>query len=678
MDHLFPNRKLLHGGDYNPDQWLDRPDILEEDIRLMREAGVNCATLGIFAWSSLEPEEGVYRLDWLDEIIHRLYRSGIYTILATPSGAMPSWLSNRYPEARQVFGDGKRNLPGKRQNFCYTSPVVRRKVEAMDEKLSERFGGDDAVILWHISNELGGNFGDGSCHCELCQKAFREWLKKRYGTLERLNHAWWNIFWSHVYTDWEEIHSPAPHGEALAHGLKLDWQRFTTERMRDFLEWEKASIRKYSSKPVTSNFMDFFKSLDYRVLKDSVDVISWDNYPQWHVFPDEVPEAVRAAANHSLMRSLKKQPFLLMESTPSCVNWRELNPMKRPGVHRLSSLQAVAHGSDSVLYFQWRKSRGAYEKFHGAVVGHKGGSSTRVFREVAALGAELDALSGSITGSVNRPKAAIVFDWENWWALEDVKWPREDIRYVDTILEHYRAFWEAGIEVDFVGMKDDLEGYTLVTAPLNYLYTEGYTERVRRFVESGGVYVTGYFSGIVDDTDLCFLDAHPLKDVLGIEQEEIDAPGEHFRNYVNWKGKNYQVGRLREVIRLEGAKTLAEYGMDYCKGQPALTVHSYGKGTAWYLAAEMGQDFLNDFYHRLFAELGLKNALGAELPYGVMVTERTAEEPAVFVMNFSAEEKTVAGICGSWKDLENNEPVEGMLRLDAYGVRILQRTEARG
>ena len=368
---------LLHGGDYNPEQWLDCPEILAEDIRLMKEARVNCVTLGVFSWAVLEPEEGVYEFDWLEEIIDTLGNAGIQVILATPSGAIPHWLSQKYPEVMQVRADGGRNLPGKRHNFCYTSPVMQEKTIAIDEALSERFGKKENVILWHISNELAGNFGDGACHCEYCQDAFRQWLRDKYGTLEVLNHVWWGRFWSHVYTDWNQIHSPVPHGEMTMTGLELDWRRFVTDQISAFCSMERYAVAKHSELPATTNFMDIFKNINYNRLQKELDVVSWDNYPFWHRQKDEVPVAVQAAFNHSTMRSMKKKPFLLMESAPSVINWRNNNPVKRPGMHMLSSMQAVAHGSDSVQYFQWRKGRGSYEKFHGAVLDHKNGSDTR-------------------------------------------------------------------------------------------------------------------------------------------------------------------------------------------------------------------------------------------------------------------------------------------------------------
>lgn len=665
------NDQILHGGDYNPEQWLQYPEILEEDLALMKKANVNCVSLGIFSWASLEPEEGRYDFSWLESMIGRLYENGIHVILATPSGAMPHWLTARYPEVMQTAADGRRNLPGRRHNFCYTSPVMRDKIRRMDEKLSEKFGKNEAVILWHISNEFGGNWSDGACHCELCQQAFRRWLKEKYGTLDKLNHAWWNTFWSHTYTDWEQIHSPAPNGESFSHGLNLDWRRFVTAQMEDFCREEIRSVHSHSDLPVTTNFMDFFKNLNYQKLHRELDIVSWDNYPLWHIQKDEVPVAVRAAANHSMMRSLKKQPFLMMESSPSCVNWSEKSPLKRPGMHALSSLQAVAHGSDSVQYFQWRKSRGAYEKFHGAVIDHKGGGNTRVFREVSELGERLGSIEDFIRGSVNRPKAAILFDWENWWALEDAAAPWKTFDYIKEILKHYQVFWENGIEADFISMDDSLEGYALVCAPINYLYKKGYADKVRQYVKNGGLYITTYCSGIVDDTDLCFIGQHPLEDVLGVSPEETDAPGEGFENSFVYDGKTYVTGAVCDVCRLlSSTKVLSSYQGDYYAGYPVVTENAYGKGFGYYLAAETGLDFLRAFYKNMFEKAGIANPLGVSLPYGVTVTKREGRKSVVFVMNFLSEPVELTG-CGVWRDVETDTVYRDVLSLEGFSCKIL-------
>lgn len=665
-------KNMLHGGDYNPEQWLDCPEILEKDIELMKKGHINCVTLGVFSWSVLEPEEGTFRLGWLREIIDRLYESGISTILATPTGAMPHWMTAEYPEVMQVNADGKRNLPGKRHNFCYTSDKMREKTRIIDGKLAEMFGKHPAVLLWHISNELGGNFGDGSCHCEACNLAFRKWLKDKYKTLDNLNKAWWTTFWSHIYTDWDQIHSPVPNGESLLHGLNLDWRRFVTYQMTDFSRWEIESVREYSALPVTTNFMYFFKPLDYYELHKYMDIVSWDSYPFWHKNKDEVPAAVKAAAAHSMMRSMKKAPFLMMESTPSCINWRVLNPVKRPQMHMLSSMQAVAHGSNSVQYFQWRKGRGSFEKFHGAVLDHKNEDNTRTFRDVTEVGKRLENIGKGVLASCNQPKAAIIFDWENWWAVEDAAGPRLDIDYVKTFLMHFHAFWEAGIDVDVINMDYDLEQYGLVAAPLNYLYKDGYAQKIEAFVRKGGSYVTTYWSGIVNETDLCFTGNHPLEKVLGIRQEEIDAPGEEFRNHILYQSNSYDTGGLCEMIHAETAEVLSFYEKEYYKGYPAVTKNNFGQGEACYLAAEMEQDFLNLFYKERAEEKGIKNPLSEKLPYGVTVSVRKGEKDLVFLQNFNDGKVSVKEI-GEWTDFDTGESIKGDVELLPFECRIFYR-----
>lgn len=660
--------KMLHGGDYNPDQWLDMPEILEQDIDYMKKAGVNCASVGIFAWTSLEPEEGVYTFDWLSGVIDKLYENGIYTILATPSGARPAWMARKYPEVLRVSENLTRNHMGERHNHCYTSPVYRRLVHAMNKKLAEAFGNHPGVILWHLSNEYGG-----ACYCELCQEEFRAWLKARYGSLEALNKAWWARFWSHTYTDWSQVEPPLPNGETNVHGLNLDWKRFTTDRTVDFCKHEVAAIREGgSSLPVTTNLMGFYDGLNYFKFRDVLDIVSWDSYPQWHTRKNELDIAVETACAHDLMRSIKREPFLLMESTPSTTNWMPVSKIKKPGMHMLSSMQAVAHGADSIQYFQWRKSRGSSEKFHGAVVSHDCRDDTRVFLDVAEVGARLKGLD-KVCGGVPKSQVAILFDWENRWALNDTKGPRNaGIHYEATVVNHYRAFWEMGVPVDMIDMEQDISGYKLVVAPMLYLYRAGIDKRLRDFVEAGGTLVGTYMQGVVDESDLCYLGdtPHGMADVFGLRMEEVDALCDGEYNSMDWNGKTYKLAELCERIHPSAAGTLAVYGADFYAGEPVLTVNDFGDGRAFYLAAGAERAFYTDFYQLIAAGIQLEKTLAAQLPHGVTATRRIGEEPVAILQNYNNAPATVL-LDRPVRDMENSEILEDSLVLRSYEVRFL-------
>ena len=520
MNKILNTNKLLHGGDYNPEQWLAYPEILEKDIEYFKKAHINEVSMGIFSWSMLEPEEGKYCFEWMEEIIEKLYKNGISVILATPSGARPKWLSDKYPEVLRVDETRHRNLYGLRHNHCYTSPVYREKTRRMNMELAKKFGNHPAVIAWHISNEYGGE-----CHCELCQEEFRNWLKDRYITIDNLNRAWATTFWSHIYQDFSQIESPSSRGESTLHGLNLDWKRFVTDRTVDFTKHEIQAIRDAGSyKPTTVNLMYDYQGLNYHKFADAVDIISWDNYPQWHK-KEEYLTAMDNGMQHDIMRSIQKKPFLLMESCPAATNWQPVSKLKKPGMLNAASLQAIAHGSDSVLYFQLRQSQGSSEKFHGAVIDHYGGDDTRVFKEVTKVGEDLERLA-EITGTETKAKAAVVFDWESRWAMEDAQGPRnKGLFYKESVEKSYYAFRKLGLDVDVIDMEQDFKEYQILAAPMLYMFKKGFSERVSEFVADGGQFILTYWSGIVDETDLCYLGGtpHGLMDVLGLRSTEIDA-----------------------------------------------------------------------------------------------------------------------------------------------------------
>ncbi len=665
--------RLLHGGDYNPEQWLDHPDILETDIEYLKKSNCNVVSVGIFSWSVLEPEEGCFEFQWLTDLIDKLYRNNIYVVLATPSGARPKWLSDKYPEVLRVEDSRHRNLFGGRHNHCYTSPVYRKKVGIINTELAKRFANHPGVILWHVSNEYSGE-----CHCEYCQDAFRSWLKDKYKTVEALNKAWYTTFWSHIYSSFDQIESPSPRGENGLHGLKLDWKRFVTHQTLDFAREEIRVLRQFNEKlPVTTNLMYFYEGLNYFKFKEVFDIISWDTYPTWH----KEPESITAKDNgmyHDLIRSIKNQPFLQMESTPSYTNWQGVSKLKKPGMHELSCLQAIAHGSDSVMYFQWRQSAGASEKFHGAVVDHYGGSDTRTFHDVTNLGNGLLQLQEVCHSKVNA-SSAVIYDWENHWAIKDSAGPRnKGMFYKETVAKSYNAFRKLGLNVDVIDMEVELKNFKIIAAPLIYMLRNGLEEKIRQYVREGGIFIGTYWSGIVDENDQCYLGGTPygLMDVFGLRSQEIDG-------LYNWETnsaiplennplgieKIYSCNHLCELVKTDGAVPLMVYGEDFYKGLPVLTRNHYGKGEAYYICADMEEAFYEDFYKKLITQKGIETIINRDIPEGVEVTSRESDEyNYIFIQNFNR--MPVKMDLTGWEDKIIFGEYNGMLK--EFGTVILK------
>lgn len=599
---------LLHGGDYNPEQWLDRPDILEEDIRLMKQAGINTATLGVFAWSVYEPVEGEYHFEWLTDIMDRLYENGIYTVLATPSGARPMWLDEAYPSSLRVAEDGERNHHGFRENHCMTSPEYRAKVAELDRRLAQAVKGHPGLILWHISNEFGGE-----CYCDLCKRKFQDYLSRKFdGQIDRLNQEWWTCFWSHRYNSFSQIEPPYLNGERSIMGLNLEWKRFTSWNTTDFMKMEISTIREITPEiPFTTNFMRLYGGLDYHMMARELDLVSLDNYPDWHNDRESLTDTVtQVAFDYAMLRGMKPgQPFLLMESTPSQVNWQPVNKLKRPGMHKLSSLQAVACGSDSVQYFQWRKGRGSYEQYHGAVIDHLGTSDTRTFREMAETGHFLQK-HGDVAGTLVRARAAILFDWSGWWAIDDLKGLNEHRCYPETVREQYVALLKMGVEADVVPTDADLSGYAFVIAPMLYIVDEALAAKLKNYVSGGGTLLATYLCGYVNENTLCHLGGFPgagLREVFGLYAEEIDNlyPGE--RNGMRLCGAGeqhvYPVQDFCELLKPGTAETLGVYTADFYADEPLFTVHPYGKGQAYYVGARLDVDGMSAIYRLVLNRL---------------------------------------------------------------------------
>lgn len=665
--------KIWYGGDYNPEQW--DTETVKEDMRMFKLAGIDVATVNVFSWALNQPNEDTYNLEWLDETIDRLYRNGIYVCLATGTAAHPAWMAKKYPDVLRVDYQGRKRAFGGRHNSCPNSPTYRKYAEKMAGVLAERYKDHPALLIWHVSNEYSGY-----CYCERCAAGFREWLKARYSTLDHLNQAWNTRFWGHTFYDWDEIVPPNELSEEWGgnrtnfQGISLDYRRFMSDSLLDCYKLEYRAIKeKTPNIPVTTNLMGFYPELNYFEWAKSMDVVSWDNYPAI-----DTPVSF-TAMTHDLMRGLKGgQPFMLMEQTPSQQNWQPYNSLKRPGVMRLWSYQAVARGADTVMFFQLRRSIGACEKFHGAVIEHVGHEHTRVFRETAELGRELQQLGDKLLDSRLDARVAIVYDWENRWAIELSSGPSIALNYVNEVHKYYDSLFRMNIQTDMIGVEENLDQYDIVIAPVLYMVKPGFAQKLERFVAAGGTFVTTFFSGIVNEKDLVTIGGYPgeLRPLLGIWAEEIDALLPDQTNRIVMKQEigalkgSYSCGILCDLIHAEGAEVLAEYGADFYKGMPALTRNRFGKGQAYYIASSPESAFVDALLANFCEEKGV--APLADAPAGVEVTRRSKDGSSfLFLLNHNAEEATVKVGPEYTQDLLTGQAVSGVITLAGRGVSIL-------
>ncbi|RPF23108.1 beta-galactosidase [Myceligenerans xiligouense] len=707
--------KILYGGDYNPEQWPR--DVWEEDYAAFGKAAIDTVTLNVFAWSHLQPDEDTYDFSRLDAIVGRAVGAGAHVVLATATGALPPWLAHRYPEVNRTDFEGRRHVYGQRHNACPSSPVFRRMSAALADRIAERYTGTPGLVAWHVGNEYGG-----ACYCENCAAGFRGWLRERYGTLERLNEAWNTMFWSHLFSDWEQIVPPSALSEhwrgpdhTAFQGITLDYLRFMSDAMLRNFRDEKAAIRRHDADtPVTTNFMGMFRPIDYHRWAADLDFASWDNYPPGP------REHARMALAHDLMRGLKDgAPFWVMEQTPTITASRGVNPVKRPGVLRLWSWQAVAHGADAVLYFQLRQSRGACEKYHGAVLDHGGRTDTRAFREVAELGREFGELGGAVLGARTPARVALLFDWDSWWAAEITDGLNRHVKYPAVVLAYYRALWRAGAQIDVVPQSSDLSGYDVVVAPLLHLLKGDVAERLGAVVARGGTALATFWSGRVDEDDNAYLMdvPGPLAGLFGIRVEETDSgePGAVNPVTLRMPGAAATPGQLAtgaatagaaagfpgadrgtdlaegdtvvdgtlvfEVIVPDGAETAGTYGADFYAGAPAVTRHrpdGVTGGEAWYVGTALDDDGVGWVVRRVLERHDLVGPYAAWPDVELAIRERDGERWS-FVLNHGTRDVEVPAHTSGTDLLTGRHVVRGeALVLAPTEVLILRENEDRG
>lgn len=667
---------LAYGGDYNPDQWSE--ETWHEDIRLMKEAGVTMVSLPIFSWPQLEPEPGVYDWGWLDRIIDLLHEAGIRIDLATATATPPSWLLRAHPEMGPSDSEGHRLEFGSRQTYCPSSPIWRENVARMTRAMAERYGEHPGLAMWHISNEYGDHVS--RCWCPESARHFRRWLRDRYGDLDGLNEAWGVNVWGQRYTSWEHIETPKKAPGPINPTQLLDFERFSSDAMLELFQVEIDVLREVTPDiAVTTNFMSMFRDLDYWDFAEREDIVTDDAYPE----PADPTSHVGAALNYGLMRSLKGgRPWLLLESSASATSWRDVNVPKAPGKIRVESLQTVAHGSDGVMFFQWRQAKYGQEKFHSSMLGHRGERS-RSYQETKALGNELRLLE-PVRGTRVRSRVALVVDWDSWWgssAIESL--PSQRLQWAQQARAWHRALHTLGHPVDAVRATGPFDRYDVVVVPNLYIADEAQALALCAFVENGGHLVVGPFSGVVDATEKVHDGGAPgpLRDLLGIEVDEQWPIADGLLERIAYGEDLLDVPSWAEWIDADAdVEVRGCYASGVLSGRAAVTRRAVGAGSAWYVSAMLTHEGMLPVFRDILRSSGLpaRDVVNVDAE---AVTRTDGRTDYTFLLNHGSSplafELPASGtdlLTGT--DLLSGADASGTVELGPYGAAVIASPHA--
>lgn len=659
---------ILYGGDYNPEQWPETT--WQSDWDKLKQAHVNSATINVFSWSLLEPEENIFNFEKLDKIVELLEKNDIKIVMATSTAALPFWITKKYPEINRVDEYGRRQIGGKRENACPNSPDFQRLASQLVEQVAQRYSAVANITHWHISNEY-----NGYCYCKNCTEAFRTWLKKEYGNdLEQVNQAWGTNVWSHTYHKWDEIVPPMrigdtyDNGKPVMSGLDMAYRRFQSDSLLNNFKMERDIIRKYDQRPVTTNLMGSQKDLDYFKWAKEMDVASWDNYPSF-----DTP-AGYTAMQHDLMRGLKDQPFMLMKQTPSQQNWQPFNSLKAPNQMRMLSYQAMAHGAQTIQFFQLKQARNGSEKLHSAMISHSGSTQTRVFAELKKLGIELSKLPEDLKDSRNQSQVGIIFDWNSYWGLEDCMGPTTNLDYVQEVFDYYRAFYDRKIGVDMISKASDLTKYRIIVALSMYINSPEMTAKIEEYVKNGGVFVTNYMSGLADKDDNIYLGGYPglLKKVLGLKYEETDAlPFDQTRDLVVDDQVIGKGSLVCDLVEPQKAESLAHYSNEvFYRDNSVLTKNHFGQGFAYYSGSRLDGQAMDFFMNDILKQTELTNDKAeADVEIVTRMSERTNY---TFIINTNNQTRKISNPYPNSKDLLTQKVIAKEIILQPYDVVILK------
>lgn len=622
-------KNIQFGVDYYPEHW--ERSRWETDYQMMKELGMDVVRLAEFSWSLLEPSDGVFAFDWLEEAVDLAQSYGIKVVLGTPTAAPPAWLIAKHPEIQPVDHEGHTHYFGGRHHDCQSNPVYRQYITRYVTAFAQRFGQHENVIGWQVDNELGNSHGN-LCYCGSCETNFRKWLEKKYGTIDALNENWGTTFWSQGYQDFSQIQAPKVTASGENPSQVLDWKLCHSDLIKDFHDQQAAIIRSFSpGRFITHNLMGFSDVVDYYDLAEELEFVSHDQYPTGHFHAEQnIFVGDRHAAELDVIRSFKQQSFWIMEQQSSITGWETLGRTPKPGQISLWSIQSVAHGADAIVYFRWRSCRMGTEQYWHGILPHSG-IPGRSYHEIKAFIARCKPLLAEVNGLVPDAKVGIVYSYPQNYAMQ-IQPHHPDLRYVDHLKTYYNALYRLNVSVDFVSEAGDFSKYPVLIAPLQYLMSSELEESYRSYVANGGQLILTMRTGVKERNNLCMIDqALPggLADIVGAEIHEYDCLLQTDVS-VKWDEESFTGEKWADLITPTTAETLATYTSEFYAGTPAIVKNSYGKGVVYYVGTEMTPALAD----RFMAELAPVQAEAYPSEAGIEIAYRDAKDTRYcFVMN---------------------------------------------
>lgn len=653
------------GVDYYPEHWPKSR--WETDVKLMKEMGVQVVRLAEFSWFKMEPNEGEFHFEWLEDAISLLDSYGIKAVLGTPTAAPPAWIIDKNPKIQPIDYQGRMRHFGGRHHDCQSNPVYRSHIKRFVTAMSQRFADNKGVIGWQIDNELGNSHYD-LCMCDSCKTHFQKWLNNKYGSIEVLNEAWGTAFWSQGYNSFEQISTPLITAVGENPSAMLDWKCFCSDLIVDFAKWQADIIRQNCPNHfITHNYMCFDNKVDYYDLGKLLDFVSNDIYPagNWQKQPHQPIDEI--AASHDVVRGYKKQPFWMMEQQSSIAGWGTMGRAVEPGQMSAWAMQSVAHGADAVCFFRWRTCAMGTEQYWHGILGHSGNPG-RTYYEAKELIGRFGSYMDELEGSMPNTEVAIVHSFRQNYAL-DIQPNHPQLKYVEHICKYYKGFFDRNVPVDFVQEMDDISKYKLVIAPLQYLMTPELEKHYIDYVANGGHLVLTMRTGVKDANNICMTDMElpgRLGEICGIEIPEYDCLFEK-EGAILYEKREYPISKWADIITLKGARSIAEYSTSFYRQTPAITEYEYGEGMTWYVGTEPEEELMDELSSYLISKCNI-TTLGTSGSEVEMMTRENSHKQWLFVINHSNEEQ-VYSLNDRYIMLEGEK--EGMLK--PYEVQLFEK-----